>query len=64
MKQAIRNEHYEIIGYYENWSETRDILRDKNQKKIGVYEKDTKVTRDGQLQIVGYGENQLMRLVK
>jgi len=64
MKQPIRNEHYEIIGYIEKWSDKREILRDKHQKKIGVYETDTKVTRDGQLRIVGNGQNQLMRLLK
>jgi hypothetical protein len=64
MNEPIRNQKSEIIGYREKWSDTREILRDKNGKRLGVYETDNKVTRDANGKIVGRGVNQLFRLLK
>jgi len=64
MNEPIRNQKLEIIGYHEDWSDTREILRDKNGKRLGVYEADNKVTRDANGKIVGRGSNQLFRLLQ
>jgi hypothetical protein len=64
MNTPIRDGNSKIIGYHEKWSATREILRDKSGKRLGVFEADTKVTRDAVGKIVGRGENQLLRLLK
>ena len=63
MSEPIRNQELEIIGCRERWSDTREILRDKTGKWLGVYEADNKVTRDANGKIVGRGVNQLFRLL-
>ncbi len=44
-------------------ADTRDILRDKTGKRLGVYEAENKVTRDANRKIVGSGVNQLFLLL-
>jgi hypothetical protein len=63
VKAMLRNEKLEIIGYHEKWSATREILRDKNGKRLGVYENDNQVTRDAHGTIIGRGTNPLFRLL-
>jgi len=62
MKQPIRNQRQEVIGYVEKWSANREFLADKNGKKLGVFESDTGTTRDSLGGIIGRG-NQLLRLL-
>lgn len=62
MKQPIRNQRQEIIGWIDRWSDNREILTDKNGKKLGVFEADTDTTRDSHGGIIGRG-NQLFRLL-
>ena len=60
--EVIKNSRLEIIGY----RETRDscqVLRDKNGRKLGVYDHATKVTRDRHGQVIGLNTNQLLRLL-
>jgi hypothetical protein len=64
MNTPIRNGKSEIVGYHDKWSDTREILRDKTGKRLGVFESDTKVTRDATGKIIGRGENQLFQLLK
>ncbi len=65
MRETIRNEKSEIIGYRETGSAVnREILRDKNNRIVGRYETDTQITRDASGKIVGRGVNQLLRLLK
>jgi hypothetical protein len=64
MNKPIRNGKSEIIGYHDKWSDTREILRDRTGKRLGVFEADTKVTRDSAGKIIGRGQNQLMKLLK
>ena len=45
-------------------SGNREVLRDKNNRIVGRYETDTKITRDATGKITGRGSNQLLRLLK
>jgi hypothetical protein len=63
MNTPIRNGKSEIIGYRDKWSDTRQILRDKNGKRLGIFEADTKVTRNSAGKIIGRGANQFFRLL-
>jgi hypothetical protein len=64
MNKPIRNGKQEIVAYHESSSPTREVLRDKNGRILGRFERDTGVTRDATGKIVGYGQNQLFRLLK
>ena len=64
MRETIRNGKLEIIGYGETGSDKREILRDKNGRILGRFETDTGVTRDASGNIIGYGQNQLLKLLK
>jgi hypothetical protein len=64
MNTPIRNEKQQIIAYHETSSPTREILRDRTNRIIGRFESDTKVTRNASNKIIGYGQNQLLKLLK
>ena len=64
MREAIRNGNLEIIGYRETGSGNREILRDKTGQILGRFEADNGVTRDASGKIIGYGQNQLLKLLK
>jgi hypothetical protein len=64
MRETIRDGKSAIIGYRETGSGNREILRDKNNRIVGRFETDTKVTRDASGTITGRGSNQLLRLLK
>lgn len=63
MRETIRDGKSEIIGYRETGS-NREILRDKNNRIVGRFETDTKITRDASGKITGRGSNQLLRLLQ
>lgn len=64
MRETIRNGKLEIVGYRETGSGNREILRDENGRILGRFETDTGITRDGSGKIIGYGQNQLLKLLK
>ena len=64
MNKPIRDGNSQIIGYYDKWSDTREILRDRTGKRLGIFEADTKITRDATGKIISRGENQLFQLLK
>jgi hypothetical protein len=64
MNTPIRNGKLKIIAYHETSSPTREILRDKTGRILGRFESDTGVTRDNGGKIIGYSQNQLLKLLK
>ncbi len=64
MRETIRNGKSEIIGYRETGAGNREILLDKNNRIVGRFETDTRITRDASGKIIGRGSNQLLRLLK
>ena len=64
MRETIRNGKSEIIGYRETGSGNREVLRDKNNRIVGRFETDTRITRDASGKITGRGVNQLLRLLR
>ena len=64
MREIIRNGKSEIIGYRETGSGSREVLRDKTGRILGRFETDTGVTREASGKIIGYGQNQLLKLLK
>jgi hypothetical protein len=64
MRETIRNGKSEIIGYREAGSGNREVLRDKNNRILGRFETDTKITRHASGKITGRGSNQLLRLLR
>lgn len=64
MRETIRNGKSEISGYRETGSGNREVLRDKNNRIVGRFETDTRITRDASGKITGRGSNQLLRLLK
>jgi hypothetical protein len=62
MTDVIRNGKLEVIGYREIL-EAQEILRGRHGRKLGVYDRDTKVTRDRDGRIVGLNLNQLLWLL-
>jgi hypothetical protein len=63
MRETIRNGKLEI-GCRETGSGSREILRGKNGRILGRFESDTGVTSDASGAITGYGQNQLLKLLK
>jgi hypothetical protein len=61
-KEVIRNAKLDVIGYRE-LSGAREILSDKQGNLLGVFERDTRVTRDRFGKIIGFYVNQLMSLL-
>jgi hypothetical protein len=50
-----------------NWERTKqtiEFLRGKTGRILGRFEKDTGVTREATGKIIGYGQNQLLKLLK
>jgi hypothetical protein len=64
MNTPIRDGKLKIIGYRETGAGNREMLRDKTGRILGRFESDTGVTRDASGKIIGYGQNQLLKLLK
>ncbi len=62
MTEVIKNSKLEVVGYREIEA-SYEVLRDRNGRKLGTYDRDTKVTRDREGRIVGIYINQLLRLL-
>ncbi len=62
MKEEIKNAKLEVIGYRENCN-SREVLRDRNGQLLGVFHRDSKITRDRHGRVIGFHVNQLLRLL-
>ena len=64
MRETTRNGKLEIIGYRETGLGNRETLRDKAGRILGGFETDTGIKREASGYIIGYGQNQLLKLLK
>lgn len=64
MSTPIRDGKLKIIAYHETFSPTREILRDRTGRILGRFESDTGITREASGKIIGYEQNQLLKLLK